>query len=307
MTTVMKTDEELVAEFEKEVKAAKEQSKSFDHFWLRLTEDGQKAIIHPLLNFPQMTLTKLPYHEKFDRTAKRWVADNVCAAPFGKPCKLCQQAEANNDKDLKASPRVFLPVYVHGIWNTDSMGEFVAVTEKDDAGVAQSIKGPRYLKMRPTSDLCGQIHTKYKEAQDDRILSSDFEYVRSGKTKTDTEYSLIRRKKVLPMPDTIRPYSVEKVISDVRLHREEQAVEVPDPFEPVADGQPLPTPAEEQAQQFTVNELLEMKKPTEKQLTSIVSLCKLLDKSYVEPLSFGQAANMLRNLREEYNASLAEA
>ncbi len=298
MTVDLKTDEELMQEFERKAKEAKEANKSFDNFFFFLKED-EKAVVHPLLNVPQMTLTELLYHEKYDHIAGKMVADHVCAADtkIGMKCKTCQEADFTRDKKLKASPRLFLPVYVHGIYKTGLLGETVAVTAKGDDGVERPVQGVRMLKLKPGGALVDSFKEFYYDSDDRSILTSDFVITRRG-SGLDTTYQLTSRK-LTPIKEQLAKYTVEKAISDVRLHREEQAVEVPDvdPFEPT-DTQGEPS--------LTVAEALDMKAPTEKQLSSIVSLCKLLDKSYVEPLSFGQAANMLRNLREEYNVTLAE-
>src|SRR5260221_11861256 len=113
MAIDQKTDAELMKEFEAKSKAAKEANKSFDNFFFFLKEDGEKAIVRPLLNLPQVNLTELAYHEAFDRAQSKMVADNVCAQ---QDCRLCKQAEI--DKKLKASPRVFLPVFVHQVTRT---------------------------------------------------------------------------------------------------------------------------------------------------------------------------------------------
>jgi hypothetical protein len=294
MTTVdMKTNEELMQEFERKAKEAKEANKSFDNFFFFLKED-EKAVVHPLLNVPQMTLTELGYHEKYDHIAGKMVADHVCAKSVGKQCKTCQEADFTHDKKLKASPRVFLPVYVHGIYKTGLMGETVVVTAKEDDGVERPIQGIRMLKLKLGSSIVDSLKEFYYDSDDRSILTSDFVITRRG-SGLDTTYKLTSRK-LTPTKEPLPKYSVEKVISDVRLKREEQAIEVPDvdPFEPTEQ----PT--------FTVKEALDMKEPTEKQLTSIQQLCQLLGKDFIKPISLGQATNMLRNLREEYNASLAE-
>jgi hypothetical protein len=299
MTVDLKTDEELMQEFERKAKEAKEANKSFDNFFFFLKED-EKAVVHPLLNVPQMTLTELLYHEKYDHIAGKMVADHVCAADtkIGMKCKTCQEADFTRDKKLKASPRVFLPVYVHGIYKTDLMGKTVAVTAKDDDGVERPVQGVRMLKLKPGGALVDSFKEFYYDSDDRSILTSDFVITRRG-SGLDTSYNLTGRK-LTPTKGPLPKYSVEKVISDVRLKREEQAIEVPDvdPF--------VPAGTQEEQPQFTVKEALDMKEPTELQLNAIQKLCKSLDKDFIPPISFGQAANMLRNLKEEFTASLAE-
>jgi hypothetical protein len=272
-------------------------NKSFDNFFFFLKED-EKAVVHPLLNVPQMTLTEIQYHEKFDHVAGKMVADCVCAASVGRVCKLCKEAEFTHDKKLKASARLFLPVYVHGVYKTGITGEVVAVTAKDDDGIERKVQGVRMLKLKLGSAILDSLKEFYYDSEDRSILTSDFVITRRG-SGLDTSYKLTSRK-LSPITEKLPAYTAERVLSDVRLHREEQAIEVPD------EDPYLPEYAQEQPK-LTVEEALDMKEPTEKQLKEISGLCALLGKDFIAPLSFGQASNMLRNLREEYNKSLVEA
>jgi hypothetical protein len=335
------TDEELMAAFEQKQKAAKE-SKSFDSFYFFLKED-EKAVVRPLLNIPQVTLTETLYHEMFDRATGKMVADNVCAQPFGRPCKLCQQATA--EKKLKATPRVFLPVYVHGVWKRDLMGELVAVTAKDESGVEKPIRGIRFLKLKLGSTILDDLKVVYYDSDERSICTSDFSIERLG-SGLDTRYPTNLRKKVLPLPEGLPVYSVERVISDVRLHREEQAEDVPEddagapdveesasapqekpavtiiqhpapPNSTVTVNGPPPSKKKSyfkpisasagEVTTVTVAEQLAAKEPTEKQLKEITFLCDLLGKDTSwKPLNWAQADNMLRSLREEHARSQAE-
>jgi hypothetical protein len=291
MAIEMRTDEELMAEFEAKNKAAKEANKSFDNFFFFLKED-EKAIVHPLMNVPQVTLTEIQYHEKFDHLAGKMVADCACAASFGKACKLCKEAEFMHDKKLKASPRVFLPVYVHGVFKTNLLNQVEAVTAKDDAGIEQPIKGVRFLKLKLGSAILDSLKEFYYDSEDRSILTSDFVITRRG-SGLDTTYKLTSRK-LQPIGERVITYNPERVISDVRLHREEQAVETPDIANPAPD-----------VPQISVDDALDMNEPSPAQLKTIKNLCNLLDKDYVEPMSWRQADSLARALREEYKASLA--
>lgn len=292
MAIEMRTDEELMAEFEAKNKAAKEANKSFDNFFFFLKED-EKAHVHPLLNVPQLTLTEILYHEKFDHVAGKMVADCACAASFGKVCKLCKEAEFMRDKKLKATPRVFLPVYVHGVFRTDLLGKLEAVTVKDDAGAEQPIKGVRFLKLKLGSAILDSLKEFYYDSDDRSILTSDFVITRRG-SGLDTTYKLTSRK-LQAITEKVIAYNADRVISDVRLHREEQAVEAPE----------IASPAED-VPQISVDDALDMNPPSPAQLKTIQNLCNLLDKEYVEPMSWRQADSLSRALREEYKASLVE-
>lgn len=289
MAIEMRTDEELMAEFEAKNKAAKEANKSFDNFFFFLKED-EKAHVHPLLNVPQLTLTEILYHEKFDHVAGKMVADCVCATQFGEQCKLCKEAEFMRDKKLKATPRVFLPVYVHGVYKTNLLNQLEAVTAKDETGVEQPIKGVRFLKLKLGSAILDSLKEFYYDSDDRSILTSDFVITRRG-SGLDTTYKLTSRK-LQPIAEKIVSYDAERVISDVRLHREAQVIEAPAP--------------EPEVPQISVDDALDMKEPSPAQLKTIKNLCNLLDKEYVEPMSWRQADSLARALREEYKASLVE-
>jgi hypothetical protein len=281
MTIEMRTDEELMQEFEAKNKAAKEANKSFDNFFFFLKED-EKAIVHPLLNVPQLTLTEMLYHEKFDHVAGKMVADCVCATPFGETCKLCKEAEFMHDKKLKATPRVFLPVYVHGVFKTNLLNQLEDVTAKDDDGVEKPISGVRFLKLKLGSAILDSLKEFYYDSDDHSILTSDFIITRRG-SGLDTTYKLTSRK-LQPIAEKIVRYDPERVISDVRLHREAQVIEAP----AAADDVP----------QISVDDALDMNEPSPNQLKTIKNLCNLLDKEYVEPMSWRQADSLARALRE---------
>lgn len=308
-----KTDEELMQEFEQKQKAAKEQGKSFDNFFFFLRED-EKAVVRPLMNIPQVTQTELAYHEMFDRTAGKMVADNVCAAPFGMKCKLCEQAQA--EKKLKATPRVFLPVYVHGIWKRDLAGELVAVTAKDEAGKDVPVRGIRMLKLKLGSAILDDLKTVYYDSDDEprkrSITTSDFSIERLG-NGLDTRYVTNLRKKVLPITEQLPAYTVERVVSDVRLHKEEQAIEGQTEVDPadVAETEAMYRDlVAEQSQKagapavptMSLEETLDMKPPSPRQIAEIEALCRLLGKDFVQPLSFSQAKSLYKSLDDEYNA-----
>jgi hypothetical protein len=292
-----RTDEELMQEFERKNKEAKEANKSFDNFFFFLRED-EKAIVHPLLNVPQVTLTETLYHEKFDHVAGKMVADCVCATPFGRECKLCKEAEVTHDKKLKATPRVFLPVYLHGIYKTNILNQLEAVTAKDDDGVEKPIKGVRMLKLKLGSAILDSLKEFYYDSDDRSILTSDFVITRRN-SGLDTTYSLTSRKLQTISDDLVPKYTPVSVVVDVRSHRPEQAVE-----EPVSSNPFLPS--EDAVPQMTVDDALDMKEPSPAQLKTIKNLCNLLDKDYVEPISWRQADSLARALREEYKAHLAE-
>ena len=326
MSTQFKSDEELMQEFEAKQKAAKEANKTFDGFFLFFKED-ERAIVHPLLNIPQATLTEIPYHEKFDRATNKMVADNVCSQAFGGKCRFCELAEAG-DKKMKAQPRLFLPVYVHGVWKPDVTGSsLTAVTFKDEAGKEQAIKGVRMLKLNPNGEIWDALKFEYYEDEFHNIQAFDFTILRTG-TGLDTKYKVQRRQNVLPMPEDVNLSSVDKVISDVRLHREEETEEgektpEKDPFEPdyseledepapapqvVTPAQPGAVPPKKKsyfkpisatAGEVTTTSVLDSAPASPKQYAAIGKLAGKLDRDVDMPETFGEAQALIARLEQD--------
>lgn len=109
-------------------------------------KEGEKALIRSLVNLPQAIV--LSKHNKWNDN-REYRVNAICAKEIDKGCEHCMSAQELEDKKLKASPVIFLPVYVYGVINVKD-GSKVTYTEKDEQGhesEPKNVSGFRVLEL----------------------------------------------------------------------------------------------------------------------------------------------------------------
>jgi len=285
----------MVMEQEKEdvlarLKAARMQSQSSTSskfFWIK---DGEKALVRVLRNHQDMVAIRS--HRRYNADLRKYDIHAVCAKEFDQECQYC--LDAQKEWKLKVKDMFYQPVYVH--------------TKVGEDGQPREINQLLYLEMPDSDGILAGLEGLYYAEDDPKardITKCDL-VISRVKAGGKSIYSVTARHSApLPLPNDITVPDASTITADVEgvhqmkvIEEDETSARPSDPFAPtsVQDAQP----------QFTVKEALDMKEPTELQLNAIQKLCKSLDKDFIAPISFGQAANMLRNLKEEFTASLAE-
>lgn len=146
--------------------------------------EGQKALIRPLVNLPQsMVFSK---HSKWSDSRDARV-NAICAAEVGKPCEHCANAQALEDKKLKASTVIFLPVYVYGVIDVKT-GQKVTYTEKDEEGKeseSKNVTGFRVLELTLFGKAFSILQAFRSHVRDEgSITGCDFTIEQVGREKT---------------------------------------------------------------------------------------------------------------------------
>jgi hypothetical protein len=93
-------------------------------------KEGEKVMLRPLVNLPQAIV--MQKHNKWHDN-RDYRVNAICAKEIDKGCEHCVNAQELEDKKLKASPVIFLPVYVYGVIDVKT-GQKVTYTEKDEQG-----------------------------------------------------------------------------------------------------------------------------------------------------------------------------
>ena len=204
--------EDILAEMDADVARAKQSSAS--KMFLSL-QDGEKALIRPLVNLTQSV--RLLKHEKYNPATNRLEPNAICAQSFKQECAWCGEAKVSGDKKLNASPRYYLPVYVHGIYTYDAtQRKWMPVYAKDD--ITQLLCGVRVLEMKVSESSV--VYTTLRMAYDDDpahdIAAHDFAIARTGK-KLDTKYTVNLLPNVRPLPSDIVAPERGKLISDIEV------------------------------------------------------------------------------------------
>jgi hypothetical protein len=148
--------------------------------------EGQKALIRPMFDID--SAITLQYHNKWSENAEYRV-NAVCASELGKPCTHCESAKELEDKKLKASPVIYLPVYVYQVIDVRSSAR-ITYTEKDEAGnqTEKPISGFRVLELALYGKtlMILQAFTSYERDEDDhdiRVCDFSIEQTSKGQSK----------------------------------------------------------------------------------------------------------------------------
>lgn len=148
--------------------------------------EGQKALIRPVFNIPQVPV--MAKHNKWSEN-RDYRVNAICAAEINKPCDHCDSAKTLEDKKLQASPVFFVPVYVYSVIDVKT-GQKVTYKEKDehDREVEKPVAGFRVLELPLFGKAFAILQTfrsYVRDEEDHDITVCDFsiEQVGSGQGK----------------------------------------------------------------------------------------------------------------------------
>jgi hypothetical protein len=141
---------------------------------------GQKALIRPMFDLDNAIT--MQSHNKYNDNPEYRI-NAICAKEIGKPCQHCESAKELEDKTLRASDVIYLPVYVYQVIDVLT-GKKITYTEKDDEGnqTEKPVTGFRVMELPPYGKPLAilQYFLSY-ERDDDLITTCDFSIEQQGK------------------------------------------------------------------------------------------------------------------------------
>lgn len=140
---------------------------------------GQKALIRPMFSLDD-AITMQSHNKYSDNPDYR--VNAICASELGKACEHCANAKELEDKQLKPSNVVYLPVYVHQVVDV-ATGQKITYKEKDesDREVEKPVSGFRVLELPLYGKPLAILQTLMSHERDeDLITTCDFSIEQQG-------------------------------------------------------------------------------------------------------------------------------